>query len=83
MGAAGAHGIHLGNDAGELTAGALHLHAGLDHILDRGDANALAGSGNVKAELLDPLPDIVILVHESLNGFRIHEERSVFYLAFV
>ncbi|MPM85000.1 hypothetical protein SDC9_132077 [bioreactor metagenome] len=48
MGFSGANRIHLGNDARELAAGALHLHAGLNHILHRGDAHALAGSCDVK-----------------------------------
>jgi hypothetical protein len=44
VGLAGADRVDLGDDAGELAAGAFDLDARLDDVLDRGDADALAGT---------------------------------------
>ena len=81
MGLAAADGVDLGDDAGEFTAGALDLHTRFDDILDRGDANALTGLGNVKAEVLDPCLDVIVFVHEGLDSLGVNVQSTVFYLA--
>ena len=83
MGLAAANGVDLGDDAGEHAAGALHLDAGLDHVLDRGDPDALTGLGNIKTEVLDPGFHVVVFIHESLDRVRVNIQGAVFYLAFL
>ena len=81
MGLAAADSVDLGDDAGEFAAGALDLHTRFDDVLDRGDANALTGLGNVEAEIFDPCLDVIVFVHESLDGFGVNVQSTVFYLA--
>ena len=83
MGLAAAHSLHLVDDAGEHAAGALNLHAGLDDILHRGDPDALAGLGDVEAEILDPRLDVVILVQIGFDGVGVNIQGTVVYLAFL
>ena len=83
MRSAGADGIDLGNDAGELAARALNLHAGLDDVLHRGNADAFARPRDVKAGGLHACLHVVILINEGLDRFSVNEKRAVFYLAFV
>ena len=83
MGLAAAHSLHLVDDAGEHAAGALNLHAGLDDILHRGDPDALAGLGDVKAEVLNPGLYVVVLIHKGLDSIRVNVQGTVFYLAFL
>ena len=83
VGLAAAHGLHLADDAGEHAAGALNLHAGLDDILHRGDPDALAGLGDVKAEVLNPGLYVVVLIHKGLDSIRVNVQGTVFYLAFL
>ena len=83
MGLAAAHRLYLGDDAGEHAAGALHLDPGLDDVLDGGDADALAGLGDVEAEILDPRLDVVILVQIGFDGVGVNIQGTVVYLAFL
>ena len=83
MGLAGTNGVHLGYNAGELAAGALYLYAGLDNVLNRGNANALAGLCNVKAHGFYASLYVVILINKGLDVIGVYEKRSVFNLGFV
>ena len=83
VGFAGADSVDLGDDAGELTAGAFDLHAGLDDVLDRRDPHALARTGDVKLRGFDTGLDVVVLVHEGSHCLGVDEQGSVFYLAFL
>ena len=83
VGLAAADGLHLADDAGEHAAGALHLDPGLDDVLDGGDADALAGLGDVEAEVLHPGLDVVILIEIGLDSVGVHVKGAVFYLAFL
>ena len=51
------------------------LYAGLDDVLHGGDTDALAGLGDVEAEVLDPGLYVVVLIHKGLDSIRvdIHE----------
>ena len=66
-----------------MTPGTLYLHAGLDDILHRGNADAFAWLCNVKARGLDTGLHVVVLIHKGLDRVGVDEKRSVFYLAFV
>ena len=70
-------------DAGELAAGAFDLDARLDDVLDRGDADALAGTGDVEVGGLDAGLDVVVVIDERLDRFGVHEQGAVCYLAFL
>ena len=83
MSLAAAHGLHLVDDAGEHAAGALNLYAGLDDVLHGGDTDALAGLGDVEAEVLDPGLYVVVLIHKGLDSIRVDIQGTVFYLAFL
>ena len=81
VGLAAADRVDLGDDAGEFAAGALDLHSRFNDVLDRGDANALTGLGNVEAEVLDPCLHVIIFIHEGLDSFGVNVQSTVFYLA--
>ena len=83
VGLAGTNGIDLSDDAGELSAGAFDLNAGLDHVFYRGNTNALAGTGNVKAEGFDPLLYIVVGIEEISDRIGVNVKSAVFYFAFL
>ena len=84
MGTTGTDGIHLVvHDTGENHTGALNLTTGLDNVLNRGDANALAGLSNVKADGLDELLHIVVIVDIFLYFFGIDVQNAVFNGTFV
>ena len=83
MGLAGTNGVHLGYNAGELAAGTLYLYAGLDNVLNRCNANALAGLCNVKSHGFYASLYVVILINKGLDVIGVYEKRSVFNLGFV
>ena len=83
MGLTGTDGINLGDDAGEHTAGAFDLHAGLNDVLDGSDAHALAGLGDVELEVRNPILHVVLFIHEGLDGIGIDVKGAVFYFAFL
>ena len=66
IGLAAAHRVDLADDAGEDAALALDLDAGLDDVLDRGDAHGLAGLGDVEAHALELLLSHCNLLHVGL-----------------
>ena len=80
MSLAGAYGVYLGDDAGEFAAGAFYLNTGFDYVLDRGDANALAGFGNVKMSVLYTGLNVVVSENEILGLVSVYEENAVFKL---
>ena len=83
MGLAGAHRVHLGDDAGEFPAGSFHLDPRLDDVLHRCDPDAFAGTSDVKLHVLDAGLHIAVGIDEVFDILRANVQNAVFDYAFV
>ena len=83
MGNAGAHRVHFGYYAGELTVAPLHFYPRLYNVLYRGYTHALPGAGNVKMRLFYAVFHILILKDVSQHLFGIYMQNTLFHHCFI
>ena len=79
VGSAGADSGDFGDHAGENPALTLDLAAGLDYVLNRGNANALAGASDLNFAGFD----VFVLQDDLLNGLFVYEQNAVLDFGFI